>query len=445
MAKRKKKAKAKSTPKKKPVKKAASKKVVSKKAPVKKVEPKKPKVEEDVSTLMDAAEERINVIGKNGNDGEHYEKLKPVEAPEPVKKVKERDLPTEVKEEWVALFSGSGKEIVDTVERLGFWPGMIITNNHLTSSWDEDLVKREAAVTDKKKKNVRTVNVTQSKTANFIHRYARCKESKVTLHNWNKDIPDTITSAYDIVEGAPTFAVVSIPSNDININELETTPPVTTPPVTAPVVDLTPVARQSPIGESPAKSKRWIAMFSQSGSEIANLAEALGYWPDVIVTNNSDKSKWDERVLKRNKQGEHTDLFKVVVVTSEQAKTANFLHKIEGSKNALVTLHGWLRIIPAEICSIYKIVNGHPSLINQYPELKGKDPQLRWWADRDKYDKWYGSVVHDVVAEVDAGQIHAVNKRQLTSYEEMDCNPFDLFRQTSLNSWLKYFVKFPIR
>ena len=184
----------------------------------------------------------------------------------------------------------------------------------------------------------------------------------------------------------------------------------------------------------------WVALFSQSGSEIANLAKALSCWPDLIITNNSDKSKWDPRIVSRTKFSNN-----VMVVSNHQAKTANFLHNVGGSKSALITLHGWLRIIPPDICNQYKIVNGHPGLINQYPELKGIDPQERWWADRDKYDMWYGSVVHDVVAEVDAGQIHATDKCQLTAYEEMDCNPHDLFRQTSLNSWLKYFNKFPIR
>jgi len=185
--------------------------------------------------------------------------------------------------------------------------------------------------------------------------------------------------------------------------------------------------------------KQWVAMFSQTGSEIANLAAALGYWPNLIITNNSDKSKWDSRIVNRCKFKSN-----VFVVNKEQAKTANFLHGTV-RKDCLITLHGWLRIIPPDICDQYKIVNGHPGLINQYPELKGKDPQERWWVDRDKYDLWYGSVVHDVVAEVDAGQIHAVNKCQLTASEEINCNPYELFRQTSLDSWLKYFSKFPIR
>ena len=88
----------------------------------------------------------------------------------------------------------------------------------------------------------------------------------------------------------------------------------------------------------------WIALFSQSGSEIANLAKALGYWPNLIITNNSDKSKWDPRIVSRTKFSNS-----VMVVSNHQAKTANFLHNVRGSTSALITLHGWLRIIPPDI------------------------------------------------------------------------------------------------
>ncbi len=382
-------------------------------------------------------------------------------APKPVKQ-KEVKLPTEQKKEWVALFSESGSEIVELVKDLGYWPGTIITNNFLKTSWDKEIVKREEAVTDKKKKTVHTVNVTQAKTANFIHRYAQFDDSQVTLHDWNKKIPAEIKTGYTITKGKPIFDVeeeapiaghpevvvqeVDTPTDIQNqmeaaekrVNIIGKNGPTGEHYKEVKKVKVEPAP--SPIGIAPKVAKQWIAMFSQSGSEIANLSKALGYWPTLIITNNSDKSKWDPRIVERVKFAN-----KVMIVTHAQAKTANFIHNVGGSKDALITLHGWLRVIPAEICEQYKIVNGHPGLINQYPELKGIDPQERWWANRDKYNLWYGSVVHDVVPEVDAGQIHAVNKRQLTAYEELDCNPYDLFRQTSLNSWVKYFTKFPIR
>ena len=76
---------------------------------------------------------------------------------------------------------------------------------------------------------------------------------------------------------------------------------------------------------------------------------------------------------------------------------------------AIITLHGWLRIMPPSICEKFKIYNGHPGLITDYPELKGKDPQERMFNDGNY--TYYGSVVHKVVPEVDSGEIVSEVKR----------------------------------
>ncbi len=34
--------------------------------------------------------------------------------------------------------------------------------------------------------------------------------------------------------------------------------------------------------------KKWIAFFSKSGSEIAELSDRLGRWPDRIITNRTN-------------------------------------------------------------------------------------------------------------------------------------------------------------
>ena len=39
-------------------------------------------------------------------------------------------------------------------------------------------------------------------------------------------------------------------------------------------------------GSLMAKTRPWIAFFSQTGSEIANLQQALGRTPDLIITND---------------------------------------------------------------------------------------------------------------------------------------------------------------
>ena len=171
-------------------------------------------------------------------------------------------------------------------------------------------------------------------------------------------------------------------------------------------------------------------MFSQTGSEIAALAKHLDKWPDVIVTNNRDRNTWCKELREVRR-------VRIKIVSPVQAKTANFLHNIEDSKNALVTLHGWLRIIPKEICEQYELVNGHPGLINTFPELKGKDPQVR------AYEGGYttiGSVVHRVTPVVDDGE---VLEWSATYQDDLD-NLFEVFaklKHTSFSSWCKFFEK----
>ena len=75
---------------------------------------------------------------------------------------------------------------------------------------------------------------------------------------------------------------------------------------------------------------------------------------------------------------------------------------LEKWPNAIVTLHGWLRIVPPYVCERSKIYNGHPGLITKYPELKGKDPQEK--AFKLKH-KTIGCVLHKVSAGVDEGKI----------------------------------------
>ena len=180
--------------------------------------------------------------------------------------------------------------------------------------------------------------------------------------------------------------------------------------------------------------KEWIAMFSQTGSEIASLAEHIGKFPNVIITNNSDKTTWCKELQELD---QHRRKGRIVIVTPTQAKTCNFIHNIQGSKNSLITLHGWLRIVPADICEQYEIVNGHPGLITKFPDLKGKDPQVR------AYDKGYttiGSVVHEVTAEVDEGDILEVSETFQDEFDNLD-DVFVKFKHTSYSAWVKFFDK----
>jgi len=172
------------------------------------------------------------------------------------------------------------------------------------------------------------------------------------------------------------------------------------------------------------KFSTWIALFSQTGSEIAALSQALNRSPDFIISNaNTDNV--DPRV----------DIS--FIVNKDEAKTLDILDNIEFNiDKTLITLNGWLRIVPPNKCSKYNIYNGHPGLITRYPELKGKDPQEKTWDDLHKYNV-VGSVVHKVVEEVDAGEV--VEKEFISSDNLLTLDDtYNALRDCSFRAWYRF-------
>ena len=170
----------------------------------------------------------------------------------------------------------------------------------------------------------------------------------------------------------------------------------------------------------------WIAMFSQTGAEIANISEQLNHWPDLIIVNERNI----ERTIDSRLQGKN------LVFVSNKPTEQELEVLWTRYTSPMITLHGWLRIIPDRLCNIYQIYNGHPGLINKYPELKGKDPQERAWVDMHKYDI-VGSVVHRVVEEVDAGEINTyseISTANILTIDEM----YSALRSTSLIAWSSF-------
>jgi len=170
----------------------------------------------------------------------------------------------------------------------------------------------------------------------------------------------------------------------------------------------------------------WTTLFSQTGSEIVKLCESIGRKPDNIITDNNDYSKW------------HPGLRNVTVVPKLSLKDSNVLRDLLGnSNNTLVTLHGWLHIIPEDICNEYNIYNGHPGLITAYPELKGKDPQARCWANIKSYDV-VGSVVHKVTPVVDDGKVLTHSYIQASECKSLE-DTHEKLRKTSYDAWIQAF------
>jgi len=172
------------------------------------------------------------------------------------------------------------------------------------------------------------------------------------------------------------------------------------------------------------KYKNWIALFSQTGSEIADLSESINRKPDFVITN-AELDNVDSRV--------HVDFR----VNNQEAKTLNILEDLDFNiDKTLITLNGWLRIVPPDKCKKYNIYNGHPGLITKYPELKGKDPQQRAWDNIDNYNE-VGSVVHRVVEEVDAGEIICEEKISTKYIGSLDAT-YDALRTTSFTAWYRF-------
>ena len=168
-------------------------------------------------------------------------------------------------------------------------------------------------------------------------------------------------------------------------------------------------------------AKKWIALYSQTGSEIAALSKVIGRKPDLHMTNNE--------VFTSNT---------VVSGTILRARHSWIISYLENQviydpKDTIITLHGYLRILPTNICSKYTIYNGHPGAIDLYPELKGKDPQVRTWENKERY-KFIGSVVHKVVPEVDAGEI--IKSVHLSNTSQSINDTFSMLKMSSLTAWI---------
>ena len=166
----------------------------------------------------------------------------------------------------------------------------------------------------------------------------------------------------------------------------------------------------------------WIAFFSQTGSEIVDISKSLGRWPDKIITN-----KRPEHLRKINEELLNKD----IIYLSNKPTVEEYRNVL--SEKSIVTLHGWLRIMPPEICEQHTIYNGHPGLITEYPELKGKDPQIR--AFESKYPV-AGAVLHKVVAGVDEGKVIAEERFNTYNLELDDL--FRILRDRSLYMWCNF-------
>ena len=181
----------------------------------------------------------------------------------------------------------------------------------------------------------------------------------------------------------------------------------------------------------------WKAFFSQSGSEIYEISKNIGRFPDAIITNKSfeEMDKINPNLLER--------CFDRFVFLPKKPTVEEYREAIRYTD--IITLHGYLRILPPEICGKFKIYNGHPGLITKFPELKGKDPQAKVWQTYPikKYNV-PGHIIHEVIPEVDAGRVVA-EMRFSTNDLYLNFKSLDLYidalHKLAIRNWNEFINK----
>lgn len=161
----------------------------------------------------------------------------------------------------------------------------------------------------------------------------------------------------------------------------------------------------------------WIALFSNSGNELAALCKRVGRKPDVIYCDK-------ERVAWHNDIAEHV----LLLSHSEIISALSIL-----PKDTLVTLHGYLRLIPSNAIN-ENTFNVHPGDIVKYPELKGIHPQAKALSLKLPST---GVVIHKVTEEVDDGEIVA-SASYLMNKDETELSLINNLRDLSIDLWCDF-------
>lgn len=173
-------------------------------------------------------------------------------------------------------------------------------------------------------------------------------------------------------------------------------------------------------------NRSWIAFFSQTGSEIVEVSKIVNRWPDLIITNQRP-----EHLRKI-----HPALEDRVIEVENKPTETELLDLLNHYEDPLITLHGWLRIMPPNICNSFEIYNGHPGLITEYPELKGKDPQQKAF---DLGLEFSGAVIHRVTEGVDEGEIELARKVSIKNLEIDQL--FHILHKISISNWVGFLSK----
>lgn len=173
------------------------------------------------------------------------------------------------------------------------------------------------------------------------------------------------------------------------------------------------------------KKKQWICFFSQTGSEIENIRKALKRDPDILIMNGSTTDRVNPDLLK--------DLQGKIVFLPYRPSDSDY-KQLKFEADCLITLHGWLRILPGWFCDKYEIYNGHPgdvSMMNGV--LKGANPQEKAFNLRLSHT---GSTIHRCTAELDGGAVMDIKP---VSIEGLTLDEvYKKLHENSSEQWIKF-------
>ena len=165
----------------------------------------------------------------------------------------------------------------------------------------------------------------------------------------------------------------------------------------------------------------WIALFSQTGYELAEIIEQSGQKPDRIITNNNlfgSDPLVDTRLDRYIERYPHEKIIRILQYTPD---------------DCLVTLHGYLKIIPPEALKP-NMFNGHPGDIVKYPELKGRDPQERAVILGLPST---GVVIHRVTEDIDGGEIIKRAEYKMDPIRDIHV----ALKEVSINLWCEFLME----
>lgn len=184
----------------------------------------------------------------------------------------------------------------------------------------------------------------------------------------------------------------------------------------------------------------WVTFFSQTGTEIYDLSNALNVYPDCVVTNRQTTEGINQKLIELTTfRATKLNMSHVWCMLPAKPTVENYENVLKNFNNPVITLHGYLRIIPKEICEKYEMYNLHPGLIDKFPSLKGFNPQER--AFREGY-KLAGCVIHKVTPGVDEGEILMSQGEQISGLNLDEV--YVKLRKVALDLWISFLKGYKI-